>query len=202
MVARAQGPGMDDRPRLMRIFAEVEMPGSVEDHRWLAERLSKCRRRLPQNRETLDMTGLLAAGLLTDWGLDMSRTRELEGRCFPDAWLRAVPALLRLGFPTASWVLVEGGILHFDGPGRSGKPRWRLQTAALRQVEAEWYELGAAIGIQTLMRGLTPLLTDAELPVQIAFSGCNRAEGRKWLRRLRGELRALELDHAAHLLVS
>lgn len=189
-----------NRQRLLTIMREVDFPGGKEDHHWMAHRLETFACKLNEGSPSDFLEDLLLSGLLMERGFDVSASSQLHGRCFPDRWLRAVPALLRHGCPESSWRLIETGVLRFDGEGSGHCHQWCIEGRHLKPYLLAWHELGKCLIFQNLARGLLPLIQDASGQAEITLTGADRHTGRHWLRELKSALRALGSEPASHQL--
>lgn len=190
-----------NRQRMLTIMRDVDFPGEPGDHLWMARRLETFACKLNRGTPSDFLEDLLLSGLLLERGFAVTSSPQLNGRCFPDTWLRSVPTLLTHGCPESSWRLIETGVLRFEGQGTGSSHRWCIEGRHLTPYCHEWYELGECLIFQNLARGLLPLLQDASGKTEIKITGANRHTGRHWLRELKSALRALGTDPALHLLL-
>lgn len=172
--------------RTMEILQQAGMPGEARDHAWMAGKLDRIAAKLDAGRGRSDyVADLLISGLLLERGLDPSGCPHLVGREFPDHCLRAVPGLLKCGFPLRSWQLVESGVLVAEGRGWGGGERWAIQGQKLKPLLDTWHEMGEQMVLKHLAEGLRPLVSEAGDNLQIRLSGLDRGRARQWLMRLR-----------------
>jgi hypothetical protein len=92
-----------NRQRMLTIMREVDFPGEHIDHIWMTRRLEAFACKLNQGVPSDYLEDLLLSGLLLERGFDVTASSQLNGRCFPDRWLRAVPSLLKHGCPESCW---------------------------------------------------------------------------------------------------
>ena len=201
MVALASSaPEMRER-RMAALLGEAGLPGAEEDHAWIARRLNHCLCRVePWARDRESMEPLLVSGLLLEMGRDPSRVPELRGRCFPEAWLRSVPPLLKSGFPETAWRLVEASVLTVDGRSVDGRRRWRVEGGALHPLIHAWYELGNQLSADTLAKALVPLSREEEAGIQVRVAGLSLLEAKNWAGELRRSLEARAHGARVHVL--
>lgn len=202
MVAALEQPELTGHGlRLLEILSDSGLPGARSDHEWMAQRIWS----YAKNLETPDaceyLADLLTTGFLLEHGIDPSTLTQLQGRDFPDAALRAVPPLLKIGCPASSWRLVEKGVLCYEGTVWGGEGRWVIRGQILKPLTDEWHELGEQMVLQHVARGLVPLVHDFHTPPQIKLSGVDRKTGRKWLAGLRDCLAHLGGSRLPHLMI-
>lgn len=191
-----------NRQRMLTVLREVDFPGETEDHIWMTRRLEAYARKLNQGVPSDYLEDLLLSGLLLERGFDITTSPQLNGRCFPDRWLRAVPSLLKKGCPESSWRLIEKGVIRFEGKsaGKVNSSRWCIDGKLLEPLFTEWHELGACLVFQNLALALHPLMQEPSESAEITLTGTNRYTGRQWLRELKSALRALGTDPSLHRL--
>lgn len=201
MVAFRQTENDEQRLRLTECLREAGVPGDTEDHDWIARKLMRCRNRMDPESAAPRLEDLLLSGFLLGLGLNPAACSRLEGACFPDTWLRAVPSLLRSGCPPQTWGLVRQGVVSYDGSPPGVAARWKIDGARLRPFLEEWHELGETLVFRNLARGLAPLMEGGAKDVQVALKGVELRAGRRWLRELRGALEPLMPGQPVHLVV-
>lgn len=202
MVAPIYQPALSETARrLLEILKQSGLPGDEADHVWMAGRIGHYAESLGDSRSPDDLADLLVTGFLLAHGMDPAGLTQLNGRDFPDAVLRAVPPLLKIGCPASSWHLVEKGVLCYEGPVWGGEGRWVIRGQILKPLMDEWHELGEQLVMQHVARGLVPLVHDSLAPTQIKLNGVDRKTGRKWLAGLRSCLQQLGGDRLPHLLL-
>jgi len=202
MVGFSAQSGCERRRRLAEALREAEVPGEAEDHEWMAGRLHRGLENLDPEDRFPWMEELLLSGLLMGIGMNPADCPRLEGACFPESWLRAVPPMLRSGFPQITWQLIQTGVLTHEGAPWGKTERWRIDGKRLEPLLNEWHELGETLVFRNLARGLAPLSRDHEGRVQIALGNVDRDRGRSWLRQLRNALAPMTPDAAPHLLLA
>jgi hypothetical protein len=182
-IGQTQAP--ESTRRMVEIFQQAGLPGEAEDHVWMANRLHRIAENVDEGPRVAYITDLLISGLLLERGFDPAHSTHLQGRDFPEHCLRAVPGLLKHGFPRSSWQLVERGVLVFEGVVWGKTERWVIQGQLLKPLLDTWHEIGEQLVFKNLAGGLSPLLNEN---LQIKISGVNRETGREWLAGLRQNL--------------
>jgi hypothetical protein len=199
MVGFASTAAEERELRITDALQEAGLPGEREDHQWIARRLNRCLDLVEGDADRLEP--LLVSGLLLEMGQDPSRVSGLQGRSYPDSWLRSVPPLLRSGFPVRTWQLVEGGVLTYEGKGLGSVPRWRINGRALKPLLDQWHELAGELTAVTLAKALLPLAIDEKNGLQVTCAGLPIAEARAWAAGLRASLKKQHPDARVHVIV-
>lgn len=172
--------------RMAEALREADMPGDREDHTWIARGLDRCLRRVePVSRHREFLEPLLVAGLLRERGMEPRRAPRAHFPGLPEEWVRAVPPLLKSGFPENAWVLVESMVLRVDGRSPDGRRRWRVDGAGLREPGEVWFELGERLAADTVSRAVIPLAREEEAGIELRVAGLGTREGKSWARTLR-----------------
>lgn len=171
--------------RMIEIFQQAGLPGDAEDHVWMANRLHRIAENVAEGTGVAYVEDLLISGLLLERGFDPAHSSHLQGREFPEHCLRAVPGLLKRGFPRSSWQLVEKGVLVFEGAVWGKTERWVIQGQLLKPLLDTWHEIGEQLVFKNVAGGLSPLLNEN---LQIKISGVDRETGRQWLSGIRHNL--------------
>jgi|GEM_PF-1103667 len=193
MVSAVQNLAKDNScRRLVAILKETGLPGEASDHEWIAIRLQHHAENVSHTHNSEYLADLFVSGMLLERGLDPSKSKHLEGRGFPEAYLSSAPKLLQIGCPQATWQLVESGLLSYEGSDSEKSGRWVLKGHLLKSVSDHWHELGESLMIQRVAKGLIPLICDSSSSVTIHLRGVDRFVGRKWLHELHQHLPASE----------
>lgn len=185
--------------RLVAILKETGLPGEASDHEWIAIRLQHHAENVSHTHNPEYLADLFVSGMLLERGLDPSKSKHLEGRRFPEAYLTSAPKLLQIGCPQATWQLVESGLLSYGGTVWGKTDRWILQGQRLKSVADDWHELGQSAIMKKISHGLIPLIHDSSSPLQIKLTGVDREQGRRWLDELNLQLRSTTPSQKPHI---
>ncbi|MGA0369606.1 MAG: hypothetical protein ACO3N7_09170 [Kiritimatiellia bacterium] len=197
----AENPLSAPENRLVGLLEKSGLPGDKNDHVWIARRLREYAARAAAENQVEYLADLFLTSLLLERGLDPAGLPELQGARFPEAALKAVPPLLKIGCPALSSKLVEKGVLTYEGRVWGGEGRWVIQGQKLKPLTAEWHEMGEEMIFQHIARGLVPLTRPPHGIPQIKLQGLDRDTGRKWIRGLRSCLERLGGNPLPHLML-
>jgi hypothetical protein len=151
---------------------EVELPGEASDHVWMGRRIEEAVEQISER-------------IPREMGLSLEAAGELEGCCFPEAWVRSVPVLLQCGFPPEGWRLVESGLLRLDAGACDAPQAWRLDVRPLEKDLPDGFELGRQRFLIPIVQGLRSVCAGHGQHTRLSVRASSLSESRRWVKWIR-----------------